>query len=658
MKLTIISFFVMSFASITISQSETDSLWGVWNNQNAPELNRIKAIEHLAWFEYVQSNPDSAFLLSEYQYELASKIRNNRYMGNARNTQAVSLYNRGKFDSAIIYNNLALSIYQRGNLEKGVANSFNNLGLNYNAKGYEKRAVESYQRSIKIMRKIDDQLGIARGLNNIGIIHRSSGEYELAIKSFEESLKIKQEERDTLATASSLNNLGLVHKSKMEFDKALYYFNRSSELERKFNDLHSLAGSYGNIGNIFLLKGDLTKALEYHGYSLKLRRKLDDSEGIANTLHSLSKVYQEKREFERAEKLGTEAFEIAKRINSIFNLYDVAWTLYEIKKAQGKFEEALEMYVLYNKYKAQLERKEVHRAAVKSFYQIDFEKKMIVDSLKDAQEQRTMQLQIKEEQVRANQEKMIGRILLVGLSFLVIWIAVLVYQLRFIRKQKRVIELQTVEREKMIQEIHHRVKNNLQIVKSMIGLQLYRVKDSELISILEECQGRILTMAKIHETLYGLDQFTSVNVKSYFVDLLKDILSSYRLHKDITLKIDVADFRMGMRTLVPLALIVNEIATNSCKYAFETIDSPSLLFGLKRLESGLFQLNIGDNGIGEMGDNLQNEDSLGSELIEVFTEQLEGEIEKKNENGLIYTLTFQDQDIDEQQNSSLRYESN
>lgn len=631
---------------VSFSQNRIkDSLWSVWNDKRVTDTLRIDALQNIIWNEYINSKPDSAFILAQHQYDLASEVKHDRHRGNARIAQAVSFYNRGIYDSAIIYNNLSFSIYEKIALEDGMANSLNNLGLNYSAIGENQKAIELYNESITIMRKLDNQLGIARSLHNIGIIQRSVGEYDLAIKSFEESLRIKQKYGGPLTTTSSLGMIGLTLKSKGQYDEALVYFHKAAKIERDYEDFRGVAMSYHNIGNIYNEKGDLASALKYYQMSFNINQDVGEEDGITVSLNNLGSIYLKKGQLKKAEKLLEEGLSIAQKNTSFASIRNIAENLYKVKRRLGKFEEALEYYILFDQTKEEIDSKDTHKEVVKSFYKLNYEKKALADSIQNVYSSRIYQQRIENNQAKLKRQKLKSRIFLGSGIVLLIWLIIQVYQLRLIRKQKRLIERQKAERERMIQEIHHRVKNNMQIVKSMLGLQMYRVEDEELVAILEECQGRIITMARVHETLYGIDQYVSVNAVSYFKKLFKDILSSYQIHREITLKMNIdRDLRLGTKTLVPLALAVNEIAANSCKYAYDSIDAPLFLFELKSTGSGTFQLKLGDNGIGEASEKLEGSNSLGGELIEVFVEQLNGTITKYDDDGMKFIIIFEDQD--------------
>jgi two-component sensor histidine kinase/ligand-binding sensor domain-containing protein len=203
------------------------------------------------------------------------------------------------------------------------------------------------------------------------------------------------------------------------------------------------------------------------------------------------------------------------------------------------------------------------------------------------------------------------------------------------------IQKQSEEKEILLKEIHHRVKNNLQVINSLINIQSSYVEDEKALSIFEECKNRIRTIALIHEKLYKSNDFKKINFNDYIVLLIQDLVQTYNVDKEIELKTDLQIEYFNLNTLVPLGLLLNEIVSNSLKYAFENVDKG--IINITLLENGFnqFELVIGDNGKGYDGEpNNPNKSTLGLELIKILTEQLDGNIVKLNIPGTVYKLDF------------------
>ena len=203
-----------------------------------------------------------------------------------------------------------------------------------------------------------------------------------------------------------------------------------------------------------------------------------------------------------------------------------------------------------------------------------------------------------------------------------------------------------VEKETLIKEVHHRVKNNLQIIKSLLSLQTNRVTSDESKSILYDSQNRVLAMAMIHEQLYRSKNVNEVDIGDYFDQLARSLLSNLK-EDSISIDFDnrVKHKHLELGTAVPLALILNEIITNSIKHAFHGRDNGTIYADLAEGRGQTFRLSIGDNGNG-LPENidLQNTDSLGAKLIFRLAEQIDGTVNVSSENGTHYLIKFSTND--------------
>ncbi len=200
------------------------------------------------------------------------------------------------------------------------------------------------------------------------------------------------------------------------------------------------------------------------------------------------------------------------------------------------------------------------------------------------------------------------------------------------------------EKEALLKEVHHRVKNNLQIVSSLLNLQSSYSTDPEFTALINECKNRIMTMALIHEMLYQSKDLSRINARLYFSRLCENIHSVFRP----TSSAIVFDFQIDeyltfdSEKMIPLGLIVNEVVSNSTKYAFPG-NSGTITISVNSLDEDHqhFEIVLGDNGIG-LPKNFVIEDaeSLGMQLIITLTQQLDADLIIDRENGTYYRLKF------------------
>lgn len=194
----------------------------------------------------------------------------------------------------------------------------------------------------------------------------------------------------------------------------------------------------------------------------------------------------------------------------------------------------------------------------------------------------------------------------------------------------------------LIKEIHHRVKNNMQIITSLMNLQSNQLKTKESKKALEESKARIQSMALVHEKLYGNNNMTNVNAGEYIEQLISYVENTFEAKSDKPeKKIEVSPVILfDMDTMVPLGLIINELVTNSYKYAFKNVEEKWIRISIEK-ESDRFYLNYSDSGPG-IPENIVPSESgtLGLELIHILTEQLQGEVHYKKGKDNMFTITF------------------
>ncbi|HXU28503.1 MAG TPA: PAS domain S-box protein [Bacteroidia bacterium] len=198
------------------------------------------------------------------------------------------------------------------------------------------------------------------------------------------------------------------------------------------------------------------------------------------------------------------------------------------------------------------------------------------------------------------------------------------------------------EKEILLKEVHHRVKNNLQVISSILNLQTSYVKDKETANILRECQNRIKTMAFIHESLYQTKDFSQINFSEYITNLVKNLFYSYDANQQkIKANFDVDTIFLNLDTSIPCGLIVNELVSNAFKYAFADGSQGFISVKLKDIGNNKIKMLVADNGKGMPANiDFKNTESLGLQLVNILTEQINGTITLDKTNGTSFEIIF------------------
>ena len=211
------------------------------------------------------------------------------------------------------------------------------------------------------------------------------------------------------------------------------------------------------------------------------------------------------------------------------------------------------------------------------------------------------------------------------------------------KERTALIETQRDEKEVLLKEIHHRVKNNMQVIISLISIQSGYTKDEVALELFDEAKNRIRSMALIHEKMYQTGDLAYIDIQDYIMALTNDLIDTYAINCDIFLDIKIDKVKFTIDTLIPLGLLLNEIISNALKYGFTGTDKGKMVIHISLDDKKeIHTLLIGDNGTGMPKGTLEKEDgSLGMELIKIFVTQLDGKIIRLKDKGTFYEIKFQ-----------------
>jgi len=200
------------------------------------------------------------------------------------------------------------------------------------------------------------------------------------------------------------------------------------------------------------------------------------------------------------------------------------------------------------------------------------------------------------------------------------------------------------EKDVLLKEVHHRVKNNMQVISSLLRMQSRFIKDEESMRMFMESQNRVRSMALIHEKLYQSDDLANINSRQYISSLMGNLVHSYKTEGKVKIKLDIQDQLLDVNLAIPVGLIINELVSNSMKYAFNGKAGEIQLHMGK--EKDKYELLVKDNGEGfpENFDPTKT-DSLGMQLVTALTRQIHGEYDFYNKNGANFKITFQEVEL-------------
>jgi two-component system, sensor histidine kinase PdtaS len=447
----------------------------------------------------------------------------------------------------------------------------------------------------------------------IGFLLHFQGDNDKALEYLRKAAHIAAPERDTFVLSRAWLMTGLLEFMAGRADTALALIQQAADLCKARGDLAYRALALSKIGNIHEAQGNYQAATPYFKELMETAAQADDP-GLLMTAHInlASNAYNLERYAEALSSVDT-ALEMAAELGRDFEYQEMLQLRSLILEKLGRPSDALQALRQYVEHHDSIINIERNRQIAELELQYETEKK----------ESRILQ-QDQELRLSRLRSWALGIGLLAALG-----IGGLLYRLtRQLRKRNE-------EKEFLIKEIHHRVKNNLQVLSSLLHLQSRHIKDESALDAVREGQNRVEAMGLIHQKLYMGDKLASVEMKDYLYNLGDTLLDSFGLDDDrVKIIYHLEPLQLDVDTAIPLGLIVNELVTNSLKYAFPDSRQGTVEITLRQNERGKLCLKVADNGVGLAGAPvLKNSTSFGSNLVEMLSKKLKGKPEVSHENG-------------------------
>jgi adenylate cyclase len=388
------------------AQTNLDSFYSVWQDETQPDSTRTSAYKDYIAKGYIFSNPDTAIILAR---DLLTYGEQHQYA-------------------------------------KASATAYFIIASSNHIKSDYPKALDYYQRSLKISREIGDKSGMADAIGNIGIIYVGQDNYPKALDYFQRGLKIYTEIGNIKGSATAIGSIGTIYAKQGNTTNALDYFQRSLKIYKEIGDKRSMGYSIGNIGFIYKEQGDYSKAVEYFKKALSISQEIGDKNGSANAIGNIGEIYREQGDYPKALKYCEQAFKISEEIVSLVIEKDACQCLYETYKAMGKGNEALvymeKMQVIDDSLNTQ--------ETSKKLQQMEFAKQMFADSIAGAEKERLVE-EAHQEEVQKKNNTRNG---LMGGGALVILLAGGLYsRLRYVRKSKASLQIEKDRSENLLLNI-------------------------------------------------------------------------------------------------------------------------------------------------------------------------------------------------------------
>ncbi len=553
-----------------------------------------KTYNFLITYHRDYSKIDSAFFYVDKLKDIYLEQKNDDQLAFTYLKREELLLVKADYAQANEYAYKALDIFEKTKNKRGIAICYAAIGeLKYYERSYS-QGIEWCDKAIAILEPLDfpEDLANTYRLKAFDMLFADVEHHE-ALKTINKAINIYKSLGETgIPMMAAINWRGNIYKYMDRYDDAIADYQANYDNSEKLGLERYLIPSLANIGHVYLMQGKYAEALPYNLRAIDIMKKSGRVRNLWENYMHVSNIYESLGDYKMAlyyHHLYASAHEEFKD-NTIFGL------------------------------EAEAEKKYLTGQKNATIY---FQNEQI------AHQKRTQTLYI---------------VLAVLLAFILFG---LLYYYR--KRQKKNQELQLLnseldtknkQNELLLKEIHHRVKNNLELVKSLLALQSAQLEDSATKDAMMASQNRVQSMGIIHQKLYQGENLGSIEMKDYFLNLGEGILDTFNAEDKVKIECAMDNLELDVDTAVPIGLIVNELLTNALKYAFPNDGKGNILISLSQSTPEILTLRVADNGIGKEIGTTPKGTGFGSQLIQLLTQQLDGKMIEEHDNGTSILIQF------------------
>lgn len=501
----------------------------------------------------------------------------------------------------------------------------------------------------------------------LGYVYERRGELDKAADYALESLALGERLKDKKAIALAYSDLSNLFWKQSRFKEGLQYGLKAIQLfeERGINDLDYDFTLYV-VGNNYLALNDIEKAQQYFEHAIAIGERYGFYNNLSDIYISLVGLYADLGMFDKAEEAGANALKYAELLKNNNFMVMRSWlSIGKLQNLQGKYASAIESLqkcidIATAEFGDEFYLSQAYESLGKAYagnhqYQEAYHALAEYDKLKhliftaDADQRMSLlqtefevankdgTIQLQETQIQKQRTR---QTLITIITCLLLLLLVLSYKaIKNNVRKNRQLEKQNKEKEFLLKEIHHRVKNNLEIVSSLLSLQSAQMNDPNIVAVMQKSQQRVNSMSMIHQKLYQGKSMAAIEMKDYFENLGSYILNTYGMAGRVDIDYDMRELELDVDMAIPIGLIVNELLTNALKYAFPEKKSGRITVSLKEQGAQLF-LKVTDNGIGKSTEKGPAGSGFGTQLIALLTKQLDGQMHLTVEDGTSVSFEF------------------
>jgi two-component sensor histidine kinase len=543
-----------------------------------------------------------------------------------------------------------LEMYRAGGY-KNLQFTYDLLSVVYRLEGKLKESLSSALSALKYMDITGSDASRGYFLNNLGSIYAELGNTKQSVIAYQKALDaVQYENREVKLTSLKLLTDGLIKEGHIKEVLSLADINDSG------NQLPVAKLIFATIrGNAYNASKKYDLAEQYYLKMVDLEPTMQSAPfNMAESFYTIAQFYAQRKEFKKSRYYFNKVLALPKGLTPLSSVRNIYYNLYQADSAHNDLSSAIDHYKIYKKLNDSLNNARSNHDMQELLIQYEATKK-----------EKDNELLRKESALQKNKlqrAEWLTKVTVMGLIALLAIIGLSLYGFgkrqkanRLLKSHQQEIELKNaslqslidkqakllVEKEWLIKEIHHRIKNNLQVITSLLNAQGSYLRNDAALSAIRDSQNRIHSISLIHQKLFQSENVSLINIKSYTEELLRFLCDTFHVEQKISFVVDVPEYEMDIVQAMPLGLIINEAITNTIKYAFPAGNPGIVTLSLADEGNGYYLFRIGDNGVGlQAEDDLSNSSSLGMTLIRGLGDQLGGETEISSVEGVQISIRF------------------
>jgi len=567
------------------------------------------------WRNHIQ---DSATHYFNETLIIAENIKDDTLKAISYANMSLVYKNKSEYNKAILSIKKAINFFQSVNDTLKLALCRYSLGGMYNSIGMYNKAVEEIIIASKIFESKSKTLDLAQCYNRLGNVFRKLKVYEKSIAYHEESLLLQQKVDNKPGIISSYINLGNTYSDQNKYSEAISSYKKADDVNKIVKDTKKQAKISINLGEVYLKTDDYRRSEVEIKKALKIFKQIEYYKEQTECLNLLSEIYLKTNKLSLAKSYLSQANVLAVK----YDLTDELLKIFQIKKeyylAVGKANKAIIYFHKIDSLKDSIYSRQKYQEVININTQYETEKKEHQIVLLE-KENELKQTEIKQKAQQRNW-------LIAFFIAMLIVSGIIYFYYKKTKAAKNKIEM-------LQREIHHRVKNNLSIIKRLVEVTVETVKEVKGRESLNSLSNRIASMAQVHGQLYQKEDITSIDFNEYIKTLCENITDSFswnnmEINQNIESNIDIS-----FNKAVPLGLIINELLTNAYKHAGNGNKDTRVSITVIKKDDKIL-LTVSDNGKG-FTDNfdIYKTESYGLKLVNGLTQQLNGQVKFSNNGG-------------------------